>query len=157
MRIVVCLFLGFLFFGFVHKYFHSHATLRTNNTSGQAEAEVELFWHDLEHSLSKESDRTISIKSVDFSSVLESYFSRNFQLLRSTGEKVNAVFIGYEIHADEIEVFIEYPGLTDFNGIRMKNELLVREFPEQVNQVTVKQGKTKKSFVFNSKTIDKSF
>ena len=68
----------------------------------------------------------------------------------------NMIFVGYDIHADEINVFLEFPNVSDFSGMQLKNSLLVQEFPEQINQVMLKQGKIKKSWVFNSKSLEKT-
>ena len=153
-------FVFFLFslfvFSFSHKYFHSFTVLRTNSSTGSGEAEVEIIWHDLELSLSKDAGKTITIKSADFSKSLENYFLKNFQVVQPEGQKLNMIFVGYDIHADEINVFLEFPNVSDFSGMQLKNSLLVQEFPEQINQVMLKQGKIKKSWVFNSKSLEKT-
>lgn len=145
--------LSFLLFSFseIHKYFHSYTDFQINTKTGNAEAVIELFWHDLELSLSKQYHQSISVKDDDFSSLLQQYLSSHFQLKGKDQKVISFSFVGYEIKRDEIEIYLEYKQLNDFSGFYLMNSLLLDEFPEQVNQVMVKHKGKKSTYVLNSK------
>ena len=137
--------------GNAHKYYHSHCTFELNKKSGNAEAVIEVFWHDLEVSVNKYSEVKTSVKSSDFKDYLTKYLNSNFILRDSLKKSINLNLVGTEISNDEMNIYLEIPSVQNWEGITMENKLMFSEFPEQVNQVNVKSQKGKKSLVFTSK------
>jgi hypothetical protein len=136
-----------------HKYYHSHAELLLSSSTGNAEAVIELYWHDLEVSLSKESDKKVSVKDSDWNERCSKYFKKHFILKDSIAVEVEQNFVGTSIKADQVLVYIEFKKVKTFKGYSMMNNLLMNEFPQQVNQVNLK-GPVKKSVVFTTRKID---
>jgi hypothetical protein len=150
------IFIFSLFFicGFsAHKYYHSHCELLLNDKTGNAEAVVEVYWHDLEVSINKQLEKKVKTTDKEFKDHCSVYFKKNLIVMDSTGKEFNQVFVGSEIKGDQLIVYLEYEGLTNLKGCSMINTLLISEFPQQVNQVNLKNQK-KKSLVFSARNTN---
>ncbi len=151
-QIVFFLSLIFLSAFAAHKYYHSHCELLLNEKTGSAEAVVELYWHDLEVSLSAEGKKKIKLGDKDFSEACGDYFKKHFVLKDSLGVEAELNFVGTETKGDQLIVYLEFKGVKQFKGFQLANTLLIKEFPQQVNQVNIKKPK-KKSLVFTTRNI----
>lgn len=134
-----------------HKYYHSHADLLINPKTGNAEAVVEVYWHDLEVSLTKSNNKKITTTDKSFNEYCADYFKKHFVIKDSLGAEQKQTYIGSEIKADMAIIYVEFPAVKTFRATKMTNTLLLKEFPQQVNQVNLKQGEKRKSLVFTGR------
>ena len=148
--LIIC-FIAISLISSTHKYYHSHCTLELNKKTGSAEAVMEIFWHDLEASVSNFSGRKLKFTDSDFQQQLKQYLTVHFVIRDSSKSLIPFQLIGCELKSDEVSVYIEFPSIKNFKGLELENSLLVQEFPEQVNQVNIKNESGKKSMVFTSK------
>ena len=150
---LIMLFLSAFTTDFSHKYYHSYSTFELNKKTRNAEVVIEVFWHDLEFSVSKFSGKAVKCAGKEFPGELKKYLAAHFLLKNKIGEETSAQLVGQEIKNDEMMIYLEYPGITTFDGAQLENKLMIKEFPDQVNQVSVKSTQGKKSIVFNSRNF----
>ncbi|MFN6037795.1 MAG: DUF6702 family protein [Bacteroidota bacterium] len=145
-----------LLFALTHKYYHSHCALELNKKSGNAEAIIEVFWHDLEVSVNKFSETKTSVKAIEFKDHLTKYLNAHFIFRDSLKNSIGIHLVGTEILNEEMNIYLEISGIKNWKGISLENKLMTGEFTEQVNQVNVKSEKGKKSLVFTSKNTSQN-
>jgi hypothetical protein len=134
-----------------HKYYHSHCTLELNHKTGNAEAVIEVFWHDLEVSISKNSSKKVKVTDKDFPQSLKSYLENSFVLKDSLKKSLPFQLVGHDIKNDEMNIYLEFEKVKNWYGMQLENSLMIKEYPEQINQVNLKSGARKNSLVFTSK------
>jgi hypothetical protein len=140
----------------LHKYYHSHCDLEINPKTGNAEAVIEVFWHDLEVSVGKENKKKVKMADKDFKELVQIYLKKHFTLRDSAGVEKEFNYIGNEMKGDETVLYLEFKETKSFAGCQLTNTLMLNEFPSQVNQVNVKEGTKKNSLVFDKKIVTQS-
>ncbi|CAN5170439.1 hypothetical protein BH20ACI1_BH20ACI1_18710 [soil metagenome] len=133
----------------LHTYHTTLTRIDYNQKEKLAEISIQMFPHDLVPLLEKRAKKNIDLeKTSDIDSIILKYLSENFILKDKQGEIKKIVWVGKEIQADTIFVYIEIPLENDFDGFNLQNTLFFESFPEQVNLVITRINQRKADLVF---------
>lgn len=133
-----------------HKYYHSYTTIEVNNTYNTLEIVSELIWHDAEKSLSTYYKKKVSINDPKIDSLLLHYYASHLIITSPNKDTLAYKWIGSELDKEHITIYLESKCKT-LNKHTIYNSLLIATFPEQVNQMAIKDTLIKKTYVFSSK------
>jgi len=132
-----------------HTFHTSLTRIDYNATEKLAEISIQLFTHDLVPLLEKRTKQQIDLaKSADIDKSILKYLDENFVLKDKNGEIKKLVWVGKEIKADTVFVFIEIPLSEDFVGYSLQNTLFFESFPEQTNLVIARFSEKKADLIF---------
>jgi len=121
--------------------------MEANIQTKSMEVSIQMFWDDLEKTLSNIENRTITYEDSAFENLTKKYIQQHFVLSKDKKIK-NFQWIGLEIKKDLVICYVEYPGLIYVSHCVLKNDLLMQEFSDQVNLVNLILPLQKKSFSF---------
>ncbi len=145
----------FLFSAFVfeasaaHTYHTSLTRIDYDEKEKLAEISIQMFPHDLVPVLEKRSKKNIDFeKTPDIDGFILKYLSENFVLKDKQGEIKKLVWVGKEIQADTIFVYVEIPLESDFDGFNLQNTLFFESFPEQTNLVIARFSRKKTDLLY---------
>ncbi|MEB2773729.1 DUF6702 family protein [Algoriphagus sp. D3-2-R+10] len=128
---------------FAHPFHISLTEIKWNERTEHMEISQKIFWDDLEIALSG-----YHKKSIDFlnpadedllNDQLKEYLLSQNQLWID-GESVNLNFIGYEVEDDAAWFYLESEKVREPVSIKVKNSLLLDDFPDQKNVVQFYYG-----------------
>jgi len=133
----------------LHTYHTSLTRMNYNQKEKLVEVTIQLFTHDLVPMLEKRTKKQIDLeKTPDIDKSIVKYLDENFVLKDKNGEIKKLVWVGKEIKADTVFVYIEIPLLEDFGNYSLQNTLFFESFPEQTNLVIVRFGEKKADLLF---------
>ncbi len=85
---------------------------------------------------------------------LEKYLSSHFQM-KVNGKDAEAVWIGSEIEAEAIWIYVEYPKIKKVKQLEITNRVLFESFEDQKNLIHYKHlGETKSLMLKEEKPSD---
>ena len=132
-----------------HTFHTSLTRIDYNAQEKLAEISIQLFTHDLVPLLEKRTKKQIDLgKTLDVDKSIQTYLDENFVLKDKKGEIKKLVWVGKEIKADTVFVFVEIPLAEDFGGYSLQNTLFFESFPEQTNLVIARFGEKKADLLF---------
>ncbi len=133
----------------LHTYHTSLTRMNYNQKEKLVEVTFQLFTHDLVPMLEKRTKKQIDLeKTPDIDKSIVKYLDENFVLKDKNGEIKKIVWVGKEIKADTVFVYIEIPLSEDFGNYSLQNTLFFESFPEQTNLVIVRFGEKKADLLF---------
>ncbi len=133
----------------LHTYHTSLTRMNYNQKEKLVEVTIQLFTHDLVPMLEKRTKKQIDLeKTPDIDKSIVKYLDENFVLKDKNGEIKKIVWVGKEIKADTVFVYIEIPLSEDFGNYSLQNTLFFESFPEQTNLVNVRFGEKKADLLF---------
>ncbi len=114
-----------------------------------AEISMQLFTHDLVSVLEKQSKDSVNLeKTPNIDKLIFNYLSENF-VLKDKNDRVKKLnWVGKEVQADTIYVYLEIPLTEDFNGFNLENTIFFESYPEQTNLVIARAGEEKFNLFF---------
>ena len=134
-----------------HTYHTSLTRIDYDEKEKLAEISIQMFPHDLVPVLEKRSKKNIDLeKTTDINSIILKYLNENFILKDKAGEIKKLVWVGKEIQADTIFVYVEIPLENDFEGFNLLNTLFFESFPEQTNLVIVRYSQKKADLLYKA-------
>lgn len=145
--------LAFLLFfagaAFSHKFYTSITEMHYNADTRSVEVIIHVFANDLEQATAKFHQKELKIERHGFDSLAFSYIAEQFRLQNSKDElkKINPVGIEYE--KDHATIYLEIALPEGLKHCRLSNKLFTEMFSQQTNIVNIKEGKLKKTLVFN--------
>ncbi|SMO65778.1 DUF6702 family protein [Solitalea koreensis] len=132
-----------------HKYYTSITQLEYNSKNHTAEFIVNVFWDDLEKTLSKRFNKQLHIDNKDFETYLKQYLPTVIQLKAKNQVKpIN--FIGTETKGMTMSVYFEIALPEGLNNAELKQNLLIDDFEGQTNIVNIIVGSTRKTLIFKA-------
>jgi len=133
----------------LHTYHTSLTRMNYNKEEKLVEVTIQLFTHDLMPTLEKRRKKQIDLgKTPDVDKFIQTYLDENFVLKDKNGELKKLVWVGKEIKADTVFVFVEIPLSKDFGGYSLQNTIFFESFPEQTNLVVARFGAKKADLLF---------
>ena len=132
-----------------HTFHTSLTRIDYNAKEKLAEISIQLFVHDLLPTLENRTKKRIDLeKTPDVDKFILKYLNENFVLKDKNGELKKLLWVGKEIKADTVFVYVEIPLAEDFAGYSLKNTLFFESFPEQTNLVIARFGEKKADLLF---------
>lgn len=130
--------------------FHTTLTRIDYNAEGKLfEISIQLFTHDLVPLLERRSGKRIDLeKSPDADKLILSYLNENFVLSDKKDEAKNLKWVGKEIDADSIRIYVETSTNENPEGYKLKNTLFFANYPEQINLVVCAYDGKKADLMF---------
>lgn len=126
-----------------------------NNSTKSVEIIMNIFWDDLEITLSKKAGKQIHTQDAGFDTYLKSYLQQVFQLKNSKAQLKAFQFIGREIKGDTMSIYLEIPLPEGLNNTELQQAVLINDFEGQTNIVNLISGKAHKTLVFKEGEIKK--
>jgi len=130
--------------------FHTTLTRIDYNAEGKLlEISIQLFTHDLAPLLERRSGKRIDLeKSPDADKLILGYLNENFVLTDKKDEAKNLKWIGKEIDADTIRIYVETSSSENPEGYKLKNTLFFESHTEQINLVVCSYDGKKADLMF---------
>ena len=128
-----------------------HAALtiiEPNERSGNLEIMHRMFAHDLELVLADLTDTVDPFGQEDVSQVIGAYVGTRFVLYDTEGQPLDLTYIGSEPKGEAIWGYFETAQPEDMATFYMRNNLLFKAFPEQINQANFTVGEATQTLIF---------
>lgn len=123
---------------FAHPFHISLTEIKWNEETEHLEISQKIFWDDLEIALSQRYDESIDFlnpaNKEKLSKQIESYLQEQ-NMIWIEDHTVPLNFIGYEIEEDAAWFYLESGKVNAPTSIKVKNSVLVDNFPDQKNVV----------------------
>jgi len=151
-RLLVFLFLSIAASAFaLHKFYVSKTIIEYNARTQLFEITTKIFTDDLDKSLSHFAGKEIRVgtphEDANANAYLEEYMRQHF-MLEIDGVKTDWRWVGKEAENDLTFCYMEIYRSPDFNSLKLHNDLLVSEFPEQQNIVDLSLSGSTQTLVF---------
>lgn len=142
---------------FAHPFHISLTEIKWNEQTEHLEISQKIFWDDLEIALSGYHDKSIDFLNPADKALLtvqlEAYLLSHNQLWID-GKSVNLDFIGYEVEDDAAWFYLESEKVREPASIKVKNSLLLDDFPDQKNVVQFYYGTNAPKSIILGKDIE---
>ncbi len=120
-----------------HTFHTSLTRIDYNEKSKTAEISIQLFSHDLIPALEKLSKKGVDLeKNKDADALLLKYLDDKFIVQNAKGEKQTLKFVGKELEADTVYVYVEIPLADSLETYSLQDSLFFESYEEQTNLVT---------------------
>ena len=134
-----------------HVYHTSLTRIDYNSKENSVEITIQTFTHDLEAAIEKRIGKRINLeKSSDAKQVLLDYLNERLVIKNKSGERKKLQMVGIEIQADAIFVYAETKMPEGLEAATLENRVLLEQFGDQVNLVTVRFNDAKQDLVFKA-------
>jgi len=132
--------------------FHTTLTRIDYNAEGKLfEISIKLFTHDLAPLLKRRSGKRIDLeKSPEVDKLILDYLNENFVLTDKKDEPKILKWIGKEIDADSIRIYVETSANENPEGYKLKNTLFFESYAEQINLVVCRFDGKKADLIFKA-------
>jgi hypothetical protein len=138
----------------VHRFHTSLTRIDYNAEQKLFEVSIQLFTHDLAPLLEKETRSRIDLeKTNDVDKLILNYLNQNFILIDKKGEAKKFKWVGKELDADAVWIYLEATSNESAEGYTLQNTIFFESFPEQTNIVVCRFEEKKADMIF--KTGDK--
>jgi hypothetical protein len=135
-----------------HEYHASVTNMQFDPKGRVFEVSVRMFTDDLEKTLTRENggQRVIFDKKYEKNNdlLLEKYIRKHFSVQTAQKQRKAFQYVGHETEADAQWVYLELPYPEPFKNVSLQQSILLDMFDDQVNLLTVKYNKEKKTFLF---------
>ncbi|GGF33822.1 DUF6702 family protein [Echinicola rosea] len=123
---------------YLHPFYISVTDINYNENSQSLEIAQKIFWDDLEVALGNLAGRSVDFMHPDdpeaLSSMIESYLLKNNQI-SVNGKKAELQYLGFEVEEDAAWFYLEAKGVSKPTKVKISNEILIRDYPDQRNMV----------------------
>jgi hypothetical protein len=141
----------------MHKFYVSKTIIEYNARTQLFEITTKIFTDDLDKTLSELSGRDIRLGSPEeypgANNLIEDYMKQHFSI-EIDGVKTEWRWVGKETENDLTFCYMEIYRTPVFSTLKVHNDLLVAEFPEQQNIVDLTlSGTTQTQVFFKDKVI----
>ncbi|RAI84816.1 DUF6702 family protein [Algoriphagus yeomjeoni] len=136
---------------FAHPFHISLTEIKWNAETEHIEISQKIFWDDLEIGLGDFHDESIDFlnpaNKEKLSKQIESYLQEK-NTIWIDDKSVSLTFIGYEVEEDAAWFYLESEKVKEPTAVKIKNSLLLDDFPDQKNVVQVYfESKSPKSII----------
>ncbi|HVF56986.1 MAG TPA: DUF6702 family protein [Pyrinomonadaceae bacterium] len=132
-----------------HKFYTSIAHAEYNERERKLEVSLRVFADDLENALSARSKRRVRLDSAkDAEALVFAYLQDSFEIRDAKGETAQLKWVGWEMKPEVVWLYFEaaLPGGPE--GARVRDEIFLSMFDNQVNTLNFKLGDRRHSLVF---------
>jgi hypothetical protein len=144
-------------FGAVHPFHVSVCDMYYNPDKNRLEIIHKIFWDDLEDGLSQMSGKPEDVAnpsdSVYLQKLIANYLDDRFSL-EVDGNKADLQFLGAELEEDAFWCYQEVSDLKAFQKIRVRNQILMEVFDDQMNLIHVEHRDKTLSLRLNRRTFE---
>lgn len=123
---------------FYHPFHLSLTEIAWNENTRHLEVSQKIFWDDLEIALSNYHGESVDFLNPARKEKLEeqiNQYLRNKNKYWLEGQQVSLKYLGHEVEEDAAWFYFESEAVTRPSSIRVLNEILIEEFPDQKNIV----------------------
>ncbi len=89
----------------------------------------------------------INPNTAGFEAEVKKYVNNNFDVFVN-GVNKNLTFTGSQVNGETVWVYFEATGVSEINSLKIKNTLLLSQFPKQVNLVNIAYKGSQKTMNF---------
>ena len=139
---------GIVFSSNFHTYHTTLTRIDYDEKEKLVEISIQMFPHDLIPTLEKRTKKNVDLEKSDIDELILKYLNENFVLKDKKGEIKKLAWVGKEMQADSIFVYVEIPLENDFDGFNLQNTLFFESFPEQTNLVIARTKEKKSDLLF---------
>lgn len=137
--------------GLPHTYHTSLTRINYNAKTKLVEISLQLYTHDLTPTLERRHKAPVDYeKSADIDRLIFAYLNEKFVLTDKNGAAQKLVWVGKEVKADTIYVYVETAMTDDLENFNLQNTLFFESFPEQTNLVVVRWNEKKADLLFKA-------
>lgn len=143
----ICLVLAAPQTAFAHKFYTSIAHVEYNEQEGKLEVSLRVFADDLERALSVRSGKRVRLDTTkDAEALALAYLRDSFEVRDGKGARVELSWVGWNTENEVVWFYFE--AALDSAGARIRNEIFLSLFENQVNTVNIKRGDKLRTHVF---------
>lgn len=139
----------------LHPIHISLTNIDFNQENKSLEITHRFFVDDFEERLERDFDGKLQLgtkkEHPDSDRVIEEFLTQNFIILVN-GKPVSRTFIGKEVEAEAIWVYVEVPKVKKIKEINVEHRTLLDVFRDQKNFINVKYEGEKKAVILNVRT-----
>ena len=141
---------GLAFNALAHRYFFSITELIYNDKTKSLEIIHQLTAHDVDNSIAEQQQIRFSTEHPNYDAIVQQYVEANFQLsYQDKAIKLN--WVGLEINKGNIFIYQEAPFQHSLQGLKVRDNLLIDNFSNQVNTVNYRGKQHSGSLTFDQK------
>jgi hypothetical protein len=138
--------------GWLHKFYVSLTEIRYNEHNMRVEVSFRIFPDDLDRALEErygvETHLASSLEHPQADSLVGEYLRAHFSLI-SDGREVGFSYLGKEPESDAIWCYMESEPLESTpSALRIRNNILMEQFDDQVNIIQVYAGHWNRGMLF---------
>ena len=156
MKKLVVILLSFvcLSFNYSHKYYVALTEIEHNGKSKSIQMIMNVFIDDIELAINTDYDVDLKLTTKNEAKNTDKLFYKylnNHLVLKVNDELKNFKYIGKEYDGDIVFFYLEVENIEELKSIHIKNDMLVKYFPEQQNLIKVTVDDQRKSLFLNRK------
>jgi hypothetical protein len=133
---------------FAHKYFFAISDINVNHHTQTLEIIHQFTIHDVENAIAEQQQIKFSPEHPRYEKLIQQYFEKHFKI-QNNNTSIKLSWIGLELVRDKLWVYQESDSLKNFNGLVVKNDLLIDTYPEQINTVNFQNNNDYISVTFS--------
>jgi hypothetical protein len=141
----------------MHPFHVSVCDMYYNPNKERLEIIHKIFWDDLEDGLSKMAEQPVDVAnpadSANLQSLIAQYLDARFSL-ELDGKQAKLHYLGAELEEDAFWCYQEVADLKDFQKIRVRNQILMEVFDDQMNLIHVEHRKKILSLRLSRRTFE---
>lgn len=153
---LIALLFSFLSFT-LHKYYIALTEIEYNPNSKSVQMIMNVFMDDIELAINKDFQTDLQLatkyehKEID--TLFKKYLKEHFNIIINN-KPVNYNYLGKEYDGNIVFFYLEIDSISEVKSIEIKNDILIKHFPDQQNLIKAKIGDNRKS-LFLTKKNDK--
>lgn len=155
MKKIILLLLIIPIFSFTtHKYYIALTEIEFKEDTRSVQMIMNVFMDDIEHTINKEYTINAELSNPKEINNVDDYFKKylndHFEVaINSLPRKYK--YIGKEYKDNIVFFYLEIENVSTLKSIEIKNDLLIKYFPEQQNLIKIKINKNRKSLFLTQK------
>jgi hypothetical protein len=138
-----------------HKFHASLTEVEYDAADRTLEIAVRLFPDDLEAALARRSGRRIAIDAEGADRRMLEYLRDTLVITGPRGEAYELSWVGMEATVGTVWVYLQAGAPAGLAGGRIRNEMFLELFDDQVNTVNVKDGSRRATIVLKAGELEK--
>ncbi|MFO7932878.1 MAG: DUF6702 family protein [Bacteroidales bacterium] len=139
-----------------HEFYVSLTEIRYNPDTGRFEISMRIFPDDLDLALKRRhgisTHLATRLEPPEADSLLERYLAEHFQI-DAADHELQLNYLGKEPESDAIWCYLESSPVPPPPVIRVRNSILIPDFPDQVNIVQVYVGEWNKGILLSGMQV----
>lgn len=139
--LLILLFVPFLAFTSMHKYYLSLTQIEYNEKSRSLQITMNVFIDDFELTMNNTFDKQFNLNTedelVDSETYFHNYLKEHFKV-KLGGQSVNFNYIGRKYEGDVVFFYLEFEDVANVKSIEIENTVLFEYFDDQKNLIKLK-------------------
>ncbi len=148
-KYLILLFIIPLFAFTMHKYYISLIKVEYKKESKSIQITMRIFIDDLQKTINttynKKFELALPSEATEIDSIINDYITDKFIVKINNTEKPYS-YLGKEYEDDVVYLYLELKNIETINSIEIKNNMLMKIFPDQKNIIKLNINNTKKTF-----------